>query len=101
MLGCMVVQATVVNRIIEAQQKDVELQVKFAKMIAKDPDDWSIGSDGGLRFKNRLIVPESSDIKKEILEEAHRSRLIVHPRGTKMYRGLKRTLVGRHEEGGC
>ena len=56
-LGCMVVQATLVDRIIKAQQKDVELQGKFAKMIAKDLDDWSLGSDGGLRFKNRLIVP--------------------------------------------
>ena len=42
-------------------------------MIAKDPGDWSVGSDGGLRFKNQLVVPESGDIKKDILEEVHRS----------------------------
>ena len=65
-MGYMVVQATLVERIIEAQQKDVELQGKFAKMIAKDPGDWSVRGDGGFRFKNRLIVPESSDIKKDI-----------------------------------
>ena len=70
MLGCMVVQAALVDWIIEAQQKDVELRGKLAKMIANDPDDWSIGSDGGLRFKNWLIMPESSYIKKDILEEA-------------------------------
>ena len=48
-------------------------------MIAKDPGDWSIGSDGGFRFKNRLIMPELSDVKKDLLEEAHRSRVTVHP----------------------
>ena len=48
--------------------------------------------DGGLKFKNRLIVPESGDIKKDVLEEAHRSRLIVHPRGTQMYKDLKITF---------
>ena len=61
-------------------------------MIAKDPSDWSIGSDQELKFKNHLIVPKLSDIKKDILEEALRSRLIVHPGGTKMYRDLKRTF---------
>ena len=54
----------------------------------------SIGSDVGLRFKNRLVVPESSNVKKDILEEVHRSRLTMHPRGTKMYRDLKRELYG-------
>ena len=61
-------------------------------MIAKDPGDWSIGSNVGLKSKNWPIVPESSNIKKDILEEAHRSRLTVHPEGTKMYRDMKRTF---------
>ena len=90
-LGCIVVQATLIDQIIEAQYKDVELEGKFAKMIANSPGDWSIGSNRGFRFKNRLIVPELSDIKKDILEEAHRSRLTVHLGGTKMYRDLNRT----------
>ena len=61
-------------------------------MIDKDLGDWSTGSDGGFKFKNRLIVLESSDIKKDILEESHRSRLTVHLGGTKMYKDLKRTF---------
>ena len=72
MLGCMVMQATLVDQIIEAQQNDDKLRGKFAKMIAKDPGDWSIGSDGGFRFKNRLIVPKTGSIKKDILEEAYK-----------------------------
>ena len=72
-MGCLVIQATLVNRIIEAQLKDGELRKWFDKMTAKDQADWSIGSDGGLRLKNRLIMPNADDIRKDILEEAHRS----------------------------
>ena len=64
----------------------------FDKMTAKDSVDWSVGSDGGLRFKNRLIVPDVDDIRRDILEKAHISRLTVHPGGTKMYKDLKRTF---------
>ena len=91
-MGCLVIQATLVNRIIEAQLKDAELRKWFDKMVAKDPADWNIGGDGGLRLKNRLVVPNTDDIRKDILEEAHRSRLTVHPGGTKMYKDLKKNF---------
>ena len=91
-MGYLVIQATLVNQIIEAQFKDKELQKWFNKMTSKDLADWNIGSDRGLRFKNWLIVPDMYDIMKDILEEAHRSRLIVHPGGTKMYKDLKMTF---------
>ena len=31
-------------------------------------------------------------IRKDILEEVHKSRLIMHPRGTKMYKDVKRNF---------
>ena len=92
MWGCIVVQATLVDRIIESQREDVDLRGKSSKRIAKDPGDWSIRSNRGFRFKNRFIMPKSGDNKKDILEEAHRSRLTMHPEGAKMYRNLKRTF---------
>ena len=61
-------------------------------MVAKDPTDWNIGGDGELRLKNRLVVPNTDDIRKDILEEAHRSRLTVHLGGIKMYKDLKRNF---------
>ncbi|RVW23422.1 Transposon Ty3-G Gag-Pol polyprotein [Vitis vinifera] len=55
----------------------------------------SIGSlaairDGGiLRFGTRLCVPNDGDLRRELLEEAHCSKFMIHPRKTKMYRYLK------------
>ena len=37
----------------------------------------------------RLCVPDSEDLKKEIMEEAHSSAYAMHPGSTKMYHTLK------------
>ena len=36
------------------------------------------------------MVPQLTDLRKEILREFHYSRFDVHPGGTKMYRDLRR-----------
>ena len=53
-------------------------------MSEKDPTEWAIETNGGYNCKNRLYGPNSGELRKDILEEAYRSRLTVHPRGTKM-----------------
>ena len=47
---------------------------------------------GLIRFKGRIGIPESSDLKKAVLEEAHKSRLSFHPGMTKMYQDLKQNF---------
>ena len=90
--GCLVVQPTLVSRIIEAQKEDDKFQQWFTKMLEKDSVDWIVGTDGGYRYRNRLCVPKSGELRKDILEDAHRSRLKVHPGGTEMYKDLRRNL---------
>ena len=36
------------------------------------------------------MVPQSADMREEILREFHFSRFAVHPGGTKMYHDLRR-----------
>ena len=57
-LWCFVVQLILVRWILEAQQKDGELQEWFMKMVAQNSVEWSVSSDGGFQFKNHLIVPK-------------------------------------------
>ena len=75
-----------------AQQKDEGLQKWFTRALAKEPAEWNIGTDGGFRCKNRLCVPNNEGLRKEILDEAHKSRLTVHPGGSMMYKDLKRNF---------
>ena len=41
-------------------------------------------------FRNRLVVPKAGEVKKKILQEAHKSRYANHPGSTTMYQDLKR-----------
>ena len=51
--------------------------------------NFVLSNDGILRFGTQLCVPNDGDIRRVLLEEAHCSRMIVHPKGTKMYNDLK------------
>ena len=51
--------------------------------------DFKLDEQGVLRFRNRICIPDDAEMKKEILEESHRSKLSIHPGATKMYQYLK------------
>ena len=53
-------------------------------------EGWTVHADGSLRYRGRIVVPQSTDLREEILREFHCSRFIVHPGGTKMYQDLRR-----------
>ena len=50
----------------------------------------TIHLDGILQYKGQVVVPQLTDLRKEILREFHCSRFAVHPGGTKMYKDLCR-----------
>lgn len=59
--------------------------------VGQDGDeDFSIDENGVLKFRNRVCVPDVSDLKRMLLEEIHRSSLSIHPGATKMYQDLKK-----------
>jgi len=41
--------------------------------------EFMMGSDGVLRFKGRVYVPNSEKLKRLILEEGQKIRLSMHP----------------------
>ena len=49
--------------------------------------------DAILRFGTRFWVPNDRDLRRELLEEAHCSKFVIHPRGTKMYRDLSSEVL--------
>ncbi|CAN6688839.1 unnamed protein product [Malus baccata var. baccata] len=46
-------------------------------------------TDGMLVQESRMYVPNNAELKKEILDEAHISAYVMHPRGTKMYHTIR------------
>ena len=49
-------------------------------------------NQGILRFSSRIWIPHVTELKDEILQEAHNSKFSVHPESTKMYQDLKKNF---------
>ena len=65
-------------------------------------EGWTVHVDGSLRYRGRVVVPQLTDLREEIVREFHCSRFVVHPSGTKMYQDLRRqyywSRMKRHVE---
>ena len=67
-----------------------------SRIMAGDAvEGWSIHSNGGIHFLNKLYVPNDAQVKEEVMKEAHHSRFTVHPGETKMYHDLRRQYGGK------
>ena len=49
---------------------------------------FSVDDQGVVKFKNRLVVPSSDELRRKILDEALNSKLSNHPKSNKMYHDL-------------
>ena len=47
---------------------------------------------GILWFEDRLVIPKSHELQKQILDEAHLSKFSIHPGSTKMYQDLRQNF---------
>ncbi|KAL8088472.1 hypothetical protein AgCh_038299 [Apium graveolens] len=47
---------------------------------------------GIFRFSSRIWIPNVTELKNEILREAHNSRFSIHSGSTKMYQDLKKSF---------
>lgn len=52
--------------------------------------DFRIDENGVMRFRDRVYVPDVSELKKSIIEEGHKSGLTIHPGAIKLYQDLKK-----------
>jgi len=76
----------------ERQLLDDSLNRVREQLGSDETRDFTLGNDDVLRFQGRIRVPNDAEVKKLILEEGHKSHLILHPDMTKMYQDLKETL---------
>ena len=75
--------------IIEQRQDTLEIP-HIKKLIAKGRGpQFSIDEQGVVRYKDRLVVPSNEELRRKILNEAHHSKLSIHPGSNKMYHDLR------------
>ena len=82
---------TLRDLIIAAQKKDKGMKKIERRITAEDPgvQCFHQDSEGVIWFEDRIVVPKDFELRKQILDEAHLSRLSIHPGSNKMYQYLK------------
>ena len=78
------------EQIIIEQRHDASEIPHIKKLIAEGRGPhFSIDDQGVVKFKNRLVVPSSDELRRKFLDEAHNSKLSIHPGSNKMYHDLR------------
>ena len=81
---------SLLSRVIKSQGQDTEIvSIKDRVQLGTDAEGWAIHTDGSLQYRGRVVVPQLTGLREEILREFHFSRFVVHPGGTKLYRDLR------------
>jgi hypothetical protein len=83
------VRSTLRDRVLEAQQEDLEVCKIREKVRSGIETPFQIQKDGMVVLGRRMYLPDDQPLKREVLQEAHESRFATHPGSTKMYRDLK------------
>ena len=90
MLASFQVKPVLIDRVLDAQVNDGEIQELIRlRGLGKKKDLRIRESDGMLMQEGRMYVPNNLELKKEILDEAHCSAYAMHPGGTKMYHTIQ------------
>jgi hypothetical protein len=90
-LATLVIRPLIFDRIKMAQENDLELQELMEKANHDDAPGFHFTDDNLLRTGDaRTVIPNDAELRREILDEAHKSRYMIHPGSTKMYQDLKK-----------
>jgi hypothetical protein len=84
-------ESNLYDRNVTPQHNDEDIQTIKQKLIEGDPKYTCFQKDHQdvVWFEKRLVVPVDLEIKKIILDEAHKSKFSIHPGSTKIYQDLK------------
>ena len=90
-LGSLVATPSLLSRVIESQWQDTKIvSIRDRVQSSTGDEGLTVHADGSLRYRGRVVVPQSTYLREEILREFHCSRFVVHPGGTKIYQDLHR-----------
>ena len=82
---------SLLSRVIESQGQDIKiLSIRDQVQSNTGDEGWAIHTDGSLQYRGGVVVPQSTNLREEILKEFHCSSVSVHPGGTKTCHDLRR-----------
>ena len=86
-LSTLKLRPTLIDQIIQEQKESEEGKKMVDAIESGKRSKLRIDDIGCIRHGNRLWVSLTSNLRREILREAHTSSYSIHPGSTKMYKG--------------
>jgi hypothetical protein len=83
------ISCTLESKIIEGQKMDKEIFHIKDKMQRETSKHFRVNEQGVLWFDNHLVVPKDRELKNQLMDGAHLSKLSIHPGSSKMYQELR------------
>ena len=81
----LIARPSLLNRVLEAQKKDEKIAAIINQIGNGKETEFTVNENGVLYYRDQVCVPDCSDLRKSILEEAHNGSFPIHPGSTKMY----------------
>ena len=85
----LIAKSEMLNRVLEAQKSDEKIYAVVNQIEDGKEIEFAVREDGSLYYKDKVCVPNDSELKRDILEEAHSGSFAIHPSSTKMYQDFK------------
>jgi hypothetical protein len=90
-LAAFIIRPLTADRIKIAQENDLGLQqLKEKASLGKAPGFYFTEDDLLRTCDARTVIPNDAELRRDILNESHKTRYTVHPGSTKMYQDLKK-----------
>jgi hypothetical protein len=90
-LSALIIRPLTADRIKIAQENDLGLQQLKEKASQGKAPGFYFTEDDLLRTGNaRIVIPNDAELRRDILNEAYKTRYTIHPGSTKMYQDLKK-----------
>jgi hypothetical protein len=83
------VHCSLEDQIIQKQKSNKGIFHIKERIKSKPDNHFKLDEIGVLWFDDRLVVPKDQELRTKILDEAHQSKLSIHPDSSKMYYDLK------------
>ena len=63
---------SLLSRVIESQGQDAKIvSIRDRVHLGMGDEGWTVHTDGSLRYKEWVLVPHLTNLRKEILREFH------------------------------
>ena len=82
---------SLLSRVMESKGHDVKIvSIRDRVQSGMGDEGWTVHSDSSLWYRGRVVVPQLTDLREEILSEFHCSGFLMHLGGMKIYQDLCR-----------